>query len=116
AGNLAACAQLKEFGQAVVNLSACQFKLASVGNFTLAGISLAGKTGLSLSDAPKALAAFSSGSLPASFSSSAPCDNLIGFNVGRSMDGESQDEPDFFPNCEDSDEVGDSKQEMRLQS
>lgn len=67
AAGLTACAQLKQLGQAVTNLSACQFKLDSVSNFSLAGISLAGKTGLSLADAPKAVAAFARGTLPASF-------------------------------------------------
>lgn len=67
AGGLVACAQLRGLSQAVTNLSACQFKLDSVNNFSLAGIPLAGKTGLSLRDAPKAVAAFTSGTLPASF-------------------------------------------------
>lgn len=67
AAALTACAQLKQVGQSLANLSAVRFKLESVGNFSLAGIPLTGKTGLSLTDAPKAVAAFANGSLPASF-------------------------------------------------
>lgn len=67
AGSAWSCTQLKGIQRALTTLAACQFKLDSVRDFQLAGISLTGKTGLSLLDAPKAAAAFAGGRLPASF-------------------------------------------------
>ncbi len=61
------CNVIKEIGQAVTNLSRCTFKLDSVGDFRLAGISLSGKSSLNLADAAQAVGSFSRGELPASF-------------------------------------------------
>ncbi len=61
------CSVLKEFGQAVTNLSRCSFKLDGISDFRLAGISLSGKSAFSLIDAGRALASFGRGELPASF-------------------------------------------------
>ncbi len=63
----ASCNVVKELGQAVTNLSRCSFKLAGISDFQVAGISLSGKTALGLGDAATAIAAFSRGELPASF-------------------------------------------------
>jgi hypothetical protein len=51
----------------MTNLSRCTFKLDSIGDFSLAGISLSSKTQLGVVDAAQALASFSRGELPASF-------------------------------------------------
>ncbi len=61
------CSVLKEFGQAVTNLSRCSFKLEGISDFRLAGISLSGKSAFSLIDAGQALANFGRGELPATF-------------------------------------------------
>jgi len=61
------CSVLKELGQAIPNLTRCSFKLQGVSDFQLAGISLKGKTSLGFVDAAKAVAVFTRGELPASF-------------------------------------------------
>lgn len=61
------CSVLQELGQEIPNLTRCSFKLLGVSDFQLAGISLKGKTSLGFVDAAKAVAAFASGALPASF-------------------------------------------------
>jgi predicted small secreted protein len=64
---MASCNVIKEIGQTMTNLSRCTFKLDSIGDFSLAGISLSSKTQLGVVDAAQALASFSRGELPASF-------------------------------------------------
>jgi len=61
------CNVVKEIQQAVTNLSRCTFKLASVNEFTLAGVPLTGKAGYSLMDGVTLAAAFARNDLPASF-------------------------------------------------
>jgi hypothetical protein len=61
------CNVVKEIQQAVTNLSRCTFKLSGVSEFTLAGVSLAGKSGYSLMDGVTLAAAFARNELPASF-------------------------------------------------
>jgi hypothetical protein len=61
------CNVVKEIGQAFTNLSRCSFKVDGVANFRLAGISLAGKSKLSVADAALAITSFGRGELPASF-------------------------------------------------
>jgi hypothetical protein len=61
------CNVVKELAQGLTNLTRCSFKLQSVSDFKLAGISLTGKNSLGLGDAAKALASFTRGELPAGF-------------------------------------------------
>jgi hypothetical protein len=61
------CSMLKEIGQAVTNLSRCKFKLDSVSDFTLSGVALTGKTGISVSDGIKLAGAFARKEFPAAF-------------------------------------------------
>ncbi len=61
------CNVMKEIQNAVTNLSRCQFKLANINNFSLAGVSLTGKSGISVMDGITLAAAFARGQLPASF-------------------------------------------------
>jgi len=61
------CNVIKELGQAVTNLSRCTFKLDGISDFQIAGISLSGKTKLNLADAANAVAAFTRGELPTTF-------------------------------------------------
>lgn len=61
------CNVLKELEQGVTNLSRCKFKLDSVSDFRLAGISLSGKSKIDLMDGAKLLAAFTRNEFPASF-------------------------------------------------
>jgi hypothetical protein len=61
------CNVIKELGQAVSSLSRCSFKLDGVSNFQIAGISLSGKSKLTVLDAAQALAGFGKGELPATF-------------------------------------------------
>jgi len=61
------CTVVKEIGQAVTNLSRCTFRLDGISDFRLAGISLSGKTSLSLTDAAWAITSFGRGELPAAF-------------------------------------------------
>ncbi len=61
------CAALKDFSNAITNLSRLKFKLDSVNGFQLAGIPLSGKTQLTLSDGARLLSAFSRNELPATF-------------------------------------------------
>ncbi len=61
------CTMLKEIGQAVANLSRCKFKLDSISDFSLAGVSLAGKTSLTVSDGVKLAGAFARNEFPAAF-------------------------------------------------
>lgn len=51
----------------MVNMSRCQFKVGSVSDFNLAGISLSGKSSFTLSDGTHLLSAFGQKQLPASF-------------------------------------------------
>lgn len=64
---LPSCSVLREFGQAVTNLSRCSFKLDGISDFRLAGIPLSGKSAFSMVDAGRALASFGRGELAASF-------------------------------------------------
>ena len=64
---MTSCNVLRELTQGMTNLSRCTFKLAGISDFRLAGVSLSGKTSLSLTDAAQALASFGRGELPASF-------------------------------------------------
>ncbi|HET7153006.1 MAG TPA: hypothetical protein VFJ29_04515 [Candidatus Kapabacteria bacterium] len=65
------CGYLSQLQNTIVNLQRCKFKLGSVDNFTLAGVSLAGKHSLSdfslIGDGAKLAAAFANRSLPAQF-------------------------------------------------
>ena len=61
------CNALQEIQRAMVNVSRCQFKIGGVSDFSLAGISLNGKSSFSLSDGAHLLATFSQNQLPASF-------------------------------------------------
>lgn len=67
AASLQSCSTLKSIGQAVTNLASCKFKLASISDFTLGGISLQGKRRFEMADGVKLLAGFTQNSLPASF-------------------------------------------------
>ena len=65
------CGYLNQIQNTIVNLQRCKFKLGSVNNFTLAGVSLEGKHSLSdfslIGDGAKLASAFASRSLPAQF-------------------------------------------------
>ncbi len=64
------CSALKDIQKAMTNLSRCKFKLESVNNFTLSGISLSNKqaaSDFSLTDGVKLAAAFARNEFPASF-------------------------------------------------
>lgn len=61
------CNVMKEIGQAITNLSRCSFKLDGISDFQVAGISLSGKTKLNIADAANAIAAFTRGELPTTF-------------------------------------------------
>jgi len=64
------CAQLKEFQNAITNLSRCQFKLDSINGFELMGINLSNKqklTDFSILDGAKLAAGFARNEFPASF-------------------------------------------------
>jgi hypothetical protein len=61
------CNVVKELATGLTNLTRCSFKLQGISGFSLAGISLSGKTTLGLTDAAKAFTAFSRGELPATF-------------------------------------------------
>ena len=61
------CSVLQELGGAAMNLSRCSFKLDRISDFQVAGISLSGKTKLGFADAAKAVTAFTTGKLPATF-------------------------------------------------
>lgn len=65
--SLVSCNVVKEIGQSMLNLSRCTFKLDSISDFRLAGISLSGKSSLDVTSAAKALTGFAKGELPASF-------------------------------------------------
>lgn len=64
---LLSCNVVKEIQQAVTNLSRCTFKLSGVSDFTLAGVSLTGKSGFSVMDGASLAAAFARNEFPASF-------------------------------------------------
>ncbi|MBR9976675.1 MAG: hypothetical protein KFH87_01185 [Bacteroidetes bacterium] len=64
------CAALKDIQQVMTNLSRCEFKLASVNQFTLSGIRLSDKksvSDLSLTDGARLVASFARNEFPASF-------------------------------------------------
>jgi len=61
------CNVVKELGQAMTNLSRCSFKLDGISDFQIAGVSLTGKTKLNIADAANAIAAFTRGELPTTF-------------------------------------------------
>lgn len=65
--NGTSCNVVKEIGQALTNLSRCSFKVDGIADFRLAGISLGGKTKLTVADAALAVTSFTRGELPASF-------------------------------------------------
>lgn len=67
---VAGCSVLKQISQTIDNMKRLEFKLGNVSNFSLAGVSLVGKTkvsDLSISDALKLTNAFASKRLPAEF-------------------------------------------------
>lgn len=61
------CNVVKEIHQAITNLSRCKFKLVNISDFTLAGISLAGRSGFTLMEGATLASAFAGDALPASF-------------------------------------------------
>lgn len=61
------CNVVNEIQRAITNLSRCTFKLSSVSDFKLAGISLGGKTGFNVTDGATLASAFARNELPASF-------------------------------------------------
>lgn len=61
------CAAFKDIQRTLANLARVQFKLGTVTDFTLAGIPLAGKTGVSANDGALLLSAYLHDELPASF-------------------------------------------------
>lgn len=61
------CSALQDIQQAMTNLAQLKFKLAGVSDFQLAGVKLAGRSSLNLTDGASLLAAFQRGALPASF-------------------------------------------------
>lgn len=63
----ASCSVLRDIGGTFNNLSNCRFKIQSVGDFALAGISLTGKKSFTVSDGLALLPAFTQHRLPASF-------------------------------------------------
>jgi hypothetical protein len=61
------CSLVKDYGNALLNLQRCKFKLSGVSDFNLAGIPLSGKTSISVEDGLKLLPAFQQQRFPASF-------------------------------------------------
>lgn len=61
------CSTLMDIQKAITNLSRCKFKLDSVSDFRLVGISLAGKSSINVTDGLKLAAAFARNEFPASF-------------------------------------------------
>lgn len=61
------CSMLQQAANAFANLQRCEFKLAGVSDFNLAGIPLSGKTSFSVEDGLKLLPAFQQKQFPASF-------------------------------------------------
>jgi hypothetical protein len=61
------CSVLQQFGNALVNLQRCQFKLDGVSDFNLAGVPLSGKKSYTVQDGLKLLPAFQQKQFPASF-------------------------------------------------
>lgn len=61
------CSVLQQAANAFANLQRCEFKLAGVSDFSLAGVSLSGKNSISVSDGLKLLPAFQQKRFPASF-------------------------------------------------
>lgn len=64
---LPACSVVKDFEGAMRNLSRCKFKLDTVRDLQLAGVALSGKSSLGLAGGAAILAAYSAGSIPATF-------------------------------------------------
>ncbi|MBN2344803.1 MAG: hypothetical protein JXO51_00325 [Candidatus Aminicenantes bacterium] len=67
---LQGCATLGEIARTLTSLKRLQFRLQGIGDFTLAGVSVEGKSQLrdfSVADGIRLLAAFRNGSLPARF-------------------------------------------------
>ena len=61
------CSALRGVGEAITNLSRCSFKVESVSNFSLAGISLGNKSSYSIADGLTLAASFARNEFPASF-------------------------------------------------
>jgi hypothetical protein len=61
------CSALKDFTQAITNVSRCKFKVDHVSDFTFAGIALEGKRSFGFEDGLKLLPAFTSKKFPATF-------------------------------------------------
>lgn len=61
------CSVTKQIQEAFANLTRCKFKLASVSNFSISGISLQGKSSYSIMDGATLAAAFARNQIPASF-------------------------------------------------
>jgi hypothetical protein len=61
------CSALQDMQRAITNLSQCKFKLDGVADFSLAGISVGGKSGFNMLDGVKLLAAFNKNEFPATF-------------------------------------------------
>jgi hypothetical protein len=61
------CSLVKDYGNALLNLQRCKFRLSGVSDFNLAGIPLSAKTSISVEDGLKLLPAFQQQRFPASF-------------------------------------------------
>lgn len=61
------CNVLQQAASVFANLQRCQFKLAGISDFNLAGIPLSGKTSITVQDGLKLLPAFQNKQFPASF-------------------------------------------------
>ena len=59
------CSVLQQAANVFANLQRCQFKLAGVSDFNLAGVPLSGKTSFSVQDGLKLLPAFQQKQFPA---------------------------------------------------
>ena len=67
---LTSCSALKDIQQAMTNLTRCEFKLDSVGGFSLMGVNLSNKNAIddfSIADGVKLAAGFARDEFPASF-------------------------------------------------
>jgi hypothetical protein len=61
------CSAMKDLAGSLTNLSRCKFKIDALSDFRLAGVSLGGKTSISLIDGLSLGKAFADGRLPAAF-------------------------------------------------
>ena len=64
---LPACSVVRDVDSAMRTLSRCRFKLDAVRDLQLAGVALSGKSSVGLAGGAAILAAYSAGSIPASF-------------------------------------------------